>query len=47
MNEIASSAGFASTNHMNWVFRKKFGISPSRYRKNILLAYLPFVGNDE
>ena len=46
MNEIASSAGFSGVNHMNWVFRKKFGISPSLYRKNILLAYLPFLNTD-
>ena len=46
MNEIASAAGFSGTNHMNWVFRKKFGLSPSQYRKNILLSYLPLINTE-
>lgn len=39
IGEIAASSGFASTNHMNWLFRKKFGYTPSRYRKEILTSY--------
>ena len=31
---IASKVGYQEANYFSYVFKKKFGISPSRYRKN-------------
>lgn len=43
INEIAGASGFASAIHMNWLFRKKFDMTPSQYRKKLLLASKPFL----
>lgn len=43
INEIAGATGFASAIHMNWLFRKKFGITPSQYRKKRLLTAKQFL----
>lgn len=34
VEKIARLAGFAGGNYMHAVFRKKFGVTPSEYRKN-------------
>lgn len=41
VSEIASASGFSSINHMNWLFKKKFGMTPTKYREKTRLAYIP------
>jgi len=36
INQIADLAGFENQYHFSTVFKKNYGISPSKYRKNTL-----------
>lgn len=43
IKEIASGTGFASAIHMNFLFRKKYGMTPSQYRKKLFLSSSPYL----
>lgn len=44
---LAASCGFSSAIHMNFLFRKKYGMTPTQYRKKILLTHAPFLRADK
>ena len=43
IKEISDSSGFSSSIHMNFLFRKRYGTTPSRYRKKLLLSNSPYL----
>ena len=43
IKEIAQESGFSSAIHMNFLFRKKHGMTPSQYRKSKLLSHSPYL----